>query len=162
MDKCALVQPITQLIECCPVNGGLFNELKGGDEKKFQFLRRLLQDVATLLLTASAFTMFTEFRIVLCSCPNQATAKALADKLLRARLVGCVNITAQSTSMYWWEDHIHSEEEVMLMMKTTTAHVDALFAAIQKAHPYEVPEIIAIPIAEGSSDYLRWLTKVTH
>lgn len=104
--------------------------------------------------------MSTSFRIVLCSCPNQATAKALADKLLRARLVGCVNIAAQSTSMYWWDDHIHSEEEVMLTMKTTEAQIAALFDAIQQAHPYEVPEIIAVPISAGSDSYLRWLTKV--
>jgi periplasmic divalent cation tolerance protein len=105
--------------------------------------------------------MSTSFRIVLCSCPNLATAKALADKLLRARLVGCVNIGAQSTSMYWWEDHIHSEEEVMLTMKTTAAQIGSLFDAIQQAHPYEVPEIIAVPISEGSDSYLSWLTKVT-
>lgn len=104
--------------------------------------------------------MSTSFRIVLCSCPSQAIAKALADKLLRAKLVGCVNIGAQSTSMYWWDDHIHSDEEVMLTMKTTEAQIAPLFEAIQKAHPYEVPEIIAVPISEGSEGYLRWLTKV--
>lgn len=105
--------------------------------------------------------MSTSFRIVLCSCPNLATAKALADKLLRARLVGCVNIGAQSTSMYWWEDHIHSEEEVLLTMKTTESQISALFEAIQQAHPYEVPEMIALPISEGSANYLSWLAKVT-
>lgn len=103
----------------------------------------------------------SEFRLVLCSCPDKNTAKALAEKALRAKLAACVNISAPSTSMYWWENHIHSDEEVTLAIKTTEGHIVSLFALVQEAHPYEVPELIAIPISEGSSAYLAWLEKVT-
>lgn len=105
--------------------------------------------------------MSTEFRFVLCSCPDKHVAKAIADKVLRARLAACVNISAASTSMYWWDDHIHAEEEVTMQIKTTSASLNALFDLIQTAHPYDVPELIALPITEGSQSYLAWLTQVT-
>lgn len=106
-------------------------------------------------------TIAGHYRLVLCSCPSVAVAKALADKVLRARLVACVNIGPQSTSMYWWQDHLHSEEEVVLSMKTTAAQMPALTTAITEAHPYEVPEIIALPIIAGHEPYLSWLDQVT-
>lgn len=105
--------------------------------------------------------MQTDYRLVLCSCPDKHVAKAIADKVLRARLAACVNISAASTSMYWWDDHIHAEEEVVMQIKTTQQAVTALFDLIQTAHPYDVPELIALPITEGSQNYLAWLEQVT-
>lgn len=105
--------------------------------------------------------MNSEHRLVICSCPDKLVAKALADKILRARTAACVNISAPSTSMYWWDDHIHAEEEVLLQIKTTAVQLDALFELIHTAHPYEVPEIIALTITSGSDDYLAWIKQVT-
>ena len=105
--------------------------------------------------------MQSEFRVVICSCPDKHVAKALADKVLRARLAACVNISAACTSMYWWDDHIHAEEEVLMHIKTTTDAIASLFDLIQTAHPYDVPELIAVPISEGSADYLAWMKQVT-
>ncbi|MBY6064319.1 divalent-cation tolerance protein CutA [Pseudidiomarina sediminum] len=105
--------------------------------------------------------MATDYSLVFCSCPDKNTAKAIAEKVLRARLAACVNISAPSTSLYWWDDHIHSDEEVMLTIKTQTTHLDALFESVQSAHPYEVAELIASPITKGSDAYLNWLKEVT-
>ena len=105
--------------------------------------------------------MSNDFQMVLCSCPDKGTAKAIAEKLLRARLAACVNISSPTTSMYWWDDHIHSDEEVMLAIKTTTNQLETLFAMVQEAHPYEVAELIALPIQAGSEAYLNWIREVT-
>ncbi|KFZ30506.1 hypothetical protein IDSA_08165 [Pseudidiomarina salinarum] len=104
--------------------------------------------------------MSTDFRIVFCSCPDRGTAKALAEKVLRQRLAGCVNIGATSTSMYWWDDHLHSDDEVVLTIKTTTGQLPELFSALQQAHPYDVPELLAVPVSEGGNEYLDWLAQV--
>ncbi|WP_417666226.1 divalent-cation tolerance protein CutA [Pseudidiomarina sp.] len=105
--------------------------------------------------------MSSEHRLVICSCPDKHVAKAIADKVLRARRAACVNISAPSTSMYWWDDHIHADEEVLLQIKTTASELDELFKLIQTAHPYDVPELIAVPITEGSAEYLGWIKQVT-
>ncbi|MDX1706389.1 divalent-cation tolerance protein CutA [Pseudidiomarina sp.] len=104
--------------------------------------------------------MSTEFRIVFCSCPDRSSAKALAERVLRQRLAGCVNIGATSTSMYWWDDHLHSDDEVILTIKTSTSQLQELLSTLQQAHPYDVPELLAVPVAEGSDDYLKWLGQV--
>ncbi|CAB0151789.1 Divalent-cation tolerance protein CutA [Pseudidiomarina piscicola] len=106
--------------------------------------------------------MTTAFHVVLCSCPDKGTAKAIAEKVLRAGLAACVNIGAPSTSIYWWDDHLHSDEEVMLAIKTSQSHLDDLFAMVEAAHPYDVAELIALPITAGSEAYLQWLKEVTN
>ncbi len=62
--------------------------------------------------------------------------------------------------MYWWEGSIHADEEVLLQMKTTTAAIEPLFALVQQAHPYDVPELLAVPVSDGSASYLDWVTQV--
>ncbi|MDN7125053.1 divalent-cation tolerance protein CutA [Pseudidiomarina terrestris] len=104
--------------------------------------------------------MTTSFQVVLCSCPDKGTAKAIAEKVLRARLAACVNIGAPSTSIYWWDDHLHSDEEVMLAIKTSQQHLEALIAMVEAAHPYDVAELIALPVTAGSEAYLSWLKEV--
>lgn len=105
--------------------------------------------------------MSASYHLVFCSCPDKNTAKAIAEKVLRARLAACVNIGAPSTSMYWWDDHLHSDEEVILNIKTTTSQLESLFEMVKAAHPYDVAELIAVPIQAGSEGYLQWLTEVT-
>lgn len=104
--------------------------------------------------------MSTDFRIVFCSCPDRSSAKALAERVLRQRLAGCVNIGATSTSMYWWDDHLHSDDEVILTIKTSLSQLPELLTTLQQAHPYDVPELLAVPVAEGSEEYLKWLGQV--
>jgi periplasmic divalent cation tolerance protein len=96
-------------------------------------------------------------RIVLCTCPDGDTAERLADGMLAARLAACVNILPAVRSLYYWQGQLESAEEIQLLIKTTAQALPRLEQYIQQQHPYEVPEIIAIPVVAGSPAYLQWL-----
>jgi periplasmic divalent cation tolerance protein len=98
-----------------------------------------------------------EFLIVLCTCPNPEVAEKLARTLVEKELSACVNIIPSLTSIYRWQGEICQEQEVLLIIKTVKHLFPELEETIKRKHPYEVPEIIAIPVAEGSEAYLSWL-----
>lgn len=89
--------------------------------------------------------------------PDDASAKTLAQTLIEQKLAACVNIMSPCQSIYNWQGAIEQASEVPLMIKTDTVHYDALEAAIIKAHPYELPEIISININGGLPRYLQWV-----
>jgi periplasmic divalent cation tolerance protein len=93
--------------------------------------------------------------LVLCTAPP-AESSHIARALLEGRLAACVNRCAV-TSMYWWEGAIEDEEEVLLIIKTAMRLFDAVERTIREVHPYEIPEIIAVPIGAGSGDYCDWV-----
>ncbi|GHD65560.1 divalent-cation tolerance protein CutA [Jeongeupia chitinilytica] len=95
--------------------------------------------------------------VVICNCPDAATADRLATGLLEARLAACVNRLAPVQSIYRWEGRIETAEEVPLLAKTTLAAFPALQLWLAERHPYEVPEIIALPVTAGLPAYLDWL-----
>jgi len=95
--------------------------------------------------------------LVLTNLPDAASAEALATTLVSERLAACVNLLAPCRSVYRWQGEIESAQEVPLLIKTTAARYAALEAAIRAGHPYELPEIIAVPIAHGLSEYLSWV-----
>lgn len=95
--------------------------------------------------------------LVLCNCPDAATADALAAALVEARLAACVNVLAPCRSVYRWQGAVERAEEVPLLIKTTAAAYPALESALRAAHPYDVPEIVAVPMVRGLPDYLAWL-----
>lgn len=95
--------------------------------------------------------------IVLTNMPDEASAYALAATLVEQRLAACVNIHAPCRSVYRWQGMIEDAEEVPMLIKTTRSRVAALQAAILAAHPYELPEIIAVPIESGLPAYLHWV-----
>lgn len=99
--------------------------------------------------------------LVLTSLPDAATAQALATTLVSGRLAACVNVLAPCSSVYRWQGAIENAHEVPLLIKTTAARYADLEAAIRAAHPYELPEIIAVPIARGLPDYLSWVVTET-
>lgn len=99
--------------------------------------------------------------LVLTNLPDEATAQALATALVSERLAACVNILAPCRSIYRWRGEIESTPEVPLLIKSTTARYAALEAAIRARHPYELPEIVAVPIAHGLPEYLAWLITET-
>ena len=99
--------------------------------------------------------------LVLTNLPDDASAQALATALVSERLAACVNILAPCRSTYRWQNAIENEQEVPLLIKTTAARYPALESAIRASHPYELPEIIAVPIAHGLPDYLAWLVTET-
>jgi periplasmic divalent cation tolerance protein len=97
------------------------------------------------------------FCIVLVTAPDEAVAQKLARTVLEQKLAACVNVIPGMISFFWWQNKIDEQAEVLLVIKTMQAKVSALMAAVKQAHPYEVPEIISLPIVEGSEDYLRWV-----
>lgn len=101
-------------------------------------------------------------RVVLCTCPPDA-AKDLAHKLVEEQLVACVNIVPGLTSVYRWEGKVCEDGESLLVMKTRASLMERLTARILELHPYDVPEVIGLPLAagEGNPAYLEWLLEMT-
>jgi periplasmic divalent cation tolerance protein len=99
--------------------------------------------------------------LVLTNLPDEASAHALASTLVGENLAACVNILAPCRSVYRWQGGIESATEVPLLIKTTTARYPALEAAIRAAHPYELPEIIGLPVERGLPEYLSWVAGET-
>ena len=99
--------------------------------------------------------------LVLTNLPDAASADALAAALIEARLAACVNILAPCRSVYRWNGAVEQASEVPMLIKTTDDRYAALEAAIRTQHPYELPEIIALPITRGLPDYLAWVDTET-
>jgi len=102
-----------------------------------------------------------DHRLLFCTCPDQETALGLAERLVEERLAACASLVPGILSVYRWEDRVQQDAEVLMTIKTTRQTLDRLVERIRELHPYEVPEIIAIPITEGSADYLNWVTTCT-
>lgn len=100
-----------------------------------------------------------KYQLVFCSCPNQETALALANEVIESKLAACVNIIPEMTSVYTWENKKETSKEVLLMIKTTESAYAILEAVLTAAHPYECPEVIAIPIEQGFKGYLQWISE---
>lgn len=99
--------------------------------------------------------------LVLTNLPDDASARTLAGYLVEARLAACVNILAPCHSVYRWEGKTETASEVPLLIKTTAARYAELQAAIRQRHPYELPEIIAVPLQHGLPAYLDWVVTET-
>lgn len=99
--------------------------------------------------------------LVLTNLPDAVSAQALAAALVEERLAACVNILAPCRSVYRWQGKVEDASEVPLLIKTTADRYPALEAAVRARHPYELPEIVAVPIAHGLPDYLRWVESET-
>ena len=99
--------------------------------------------------------------LVLTNLPDRPAAEALAEELVAARLAACVNILAPCRSVYRWQGAIESAAEVPLLIKTSEERFPALAAAIRRRHPYELPEVIALPIVDGLPEYLAWVAGET-
>ena len=101
--------------------------------------------------------MATAYRVVLVAVPTGGKAQSMADSLVESRLAACVNVVPGVVSIYRWKGRVHRDEESLLVIKTTTARFQPLARWIKAHHPYETPEIISLPIAAGSREYLSWL-----
>jgi len=97
--------------------------------------------------------------LVLSTCPGSISAKKIAQDLVTEKLAACVNIIPGIQSYFSWVGKVDTANEHMLIIKTTLDAYDALEKRIQKIHPHELPEIIAVPIEAGSAAYLDWITK---
>ena len=99
--------------------------------------------------------------LVFTNLPDRASAERLADLLLEQRLAACVNILAPCRSVYRWKGAVQHDDEHPLLIKTSAERYGALEQALSQGHPYELPEIIAVPIEQGLPAYLDWVAAET-
>src|SRR5262245_43348403 len=97
-----------------------------------------------------------EFVTVLVTGPNRSAARKLARAALKAKLIACANLIPQIESHYWWQEKIEHGTEVLLLLKTTANHVQALEKLILSLHPYDTPEFLVLKINHGNKRYLGW------
>jgi periplasmic divalent cation tolerance protein len=102
----------------------------------------------------------SEAIVVLVTCGSEEQAANIANSLIEERLAACVNIISPIRSIYRWEGKIWDEKEWMLIMKTQKKKFEDLEKKVKSLHSYSVPEIIALPIVEGSPSYLKWLEEM--
>lgn len=95
--------------------------------------------------------------LCLCTCPDAESAARLAEALVDERLAACVNRLPGVLSSYRWQGELRTDGEELLLIKTTTARFEALQARLLALHPYELPELIALPIEQGLAAYLDWV-----
>jgi periplasmic divalent cation tolerance protein len=102
-----------------------------------------------------------ETLLVVTNLPSREAAQTLAERLVEARVAACVNMLAPCTSVYRWKGETQRDEEHPMLIKTTRERYAALEAEIRKHHPYELPEIIAVPVVAGLAGYLDWVDSET-
>jgi periplasmic divalent cation tolerance protein len=102
-----------------------------------------------------------QFIVVYVTTPTKEVGEEIAQKLVENKLAACIHLLPGLTSIYYWEGQVHNDAEVLLTIKTEGKCFKALSETVQEIHPYEVPEIIAVPVTTGSKRYLDWITEVT-
>jgi periplasmic divalent cation tolerance protein len=100
--------------------------------------------------------------VILSACADTQEAERIAQALVSDRLAACVQIVPKIRSVYRWQGKVESTEEHLLLIKTTRERFEAVQAKIIELHSYEVPEVIALGIADGSGKYLEWLEAMVH
>ncbi|MBI3902261.1 MAG: divalent-cation tolerance protein CutA [Nitrosomonadales bacterium] len=105
--------------------------------------------------------MNEEVLLVLTNLPDRATAQRVATALVEARAAACVTMLAECVSVYRWQGKIETASEVPLLIKTTRAAYPLLETTLRAHHPYELPEIVAVPVSAGLPAYLQWVAQQT-
>lgn len=98
------------------------------------------------------------YGVILVTAPSQQEAEMIAETLIGAKLAACVTILPVQ-SVYTWQGEVHNDQEWQLLIKSELSRFDELETKIRQIHPYEVPEIIAVPIVAGSQPYLTWISQ---
>ena len=99
--------------------------------------------------------------LVLCTCPSEGVANLLASQLVDQRLAACVNVIPAIQSIYCWQQKVEQSEECQLRIKSRRELFERLRPFLREHHPYEVPEILALPVLLADADYLNWIQDVT-
>jgi periplasmic divalent cation tolerance protein len=99
--------------------------------------------------------------LVITNLPDRPAAEKMARELVERRLAACVNLLAPCHSVYHWQGAVETADEVPVFIKTTSARYPELEQAILESHPYELPEIIAVPVTQGLGAYLDWVVEQT-
>lgn len=103
----------------------------------------------------------TKYLLVMTTVPDSEVGQIIAEKIIDERLAACVTLQAPAQSLYWWQGKISQNLENTLIIKTKKEVYTALEEKIRQIHPYDVPEIIALPIFSGNPDYLDWIENET-
>ncbi len=103
----------------------------------------------------------TQLVVMFSACNDEAKAKLIAHQLIEQRLAGCVNVVPGMTSVYRWNDQVQEAREFLLIIKSQRDHVPSIRQALHELSGYEVPELVAAEIIDGSAPYLDWLTAET-
>jgi len=103
----------------------------------------------------------SEFIVVLVTCGSEEEALKIAHSLVEERVAACVNLVSPVRSIYRWEGKIWDEKEWILIIKTQKERFEELEKRVKSLHSYSVPEIVGLPIVEGSASYLKWLEEMT-
>lgn len=114
------------------------------------------------ILAAAPAVIMTDKIIVLTTWPDLEGAKNLSGKLVESSLAACVNVLPPMISIYQWQGELVQGDEHLLIIKTRAALYDRVETAILEQHPYELPEIIAVPVSTGLPGYLGWINEATH
>ena len=101
--------------------------------------------------------IMSEYAIVLITTPDEEMAAKIAKSLVKNQLAACVSIIPQVRSIYRWEGEICDDNEVQLIVKTVTEVFDQVQRVVKDIHSYDIPEIMLLPIENGSEDYLQWI-----
>ncbi len=104
-----------------------------------------------------AKSMGDQVLVALTTCPDEASAAAVATALVQERLATCVNRISGVRSTYFWDGRLQDEAEILLIIKTTAGRLDELQTRLGALHPYELPELVAIPVTGGNERYLDWV-----
>jgi len=105
--------------------------------------------------------MSADVLIALCTCPDAAVGGRIAEALVGEGLAACVNTLPGITSVYLWKGEVQRDAEVLLLIKTTQARLPELTGRVRQLHPYELPEVIAVPVSGGLPDYIQWVISCT-
>jgi periplasmic divalent cation tolerance protein len=95
--------------------------------------------------------------VVLSTCASPEEAGRLAQSLVEQRLAACVNVIPGISSHYWWQGKLETAQECLLLVKSSRERFEQLRTAIEQAHSYEIPEVIALPVVDGALNYLNWI-----
>ena len=103
--------------------------------------------------------MADEVLLIMSTFPDAQTARRVARQIVEERLAACANVLPSIKSIYRWQGKVEESEESLVLIKTTVDRFAAMQTTLRRLHPYEVPEIVALPIDRGLPDYLRWVVE---
>jgi periplasmic divalent cation tolerance protein len=103
----------------------------------------------------------TDYGVVFMTASSHGEAENIAESLVSQKLAACVNILPNIKSFYWWKNKLCKDDELFLIAKIKNSNFKELEKAVKEIHSYDVPEVILLPIEEGSNTYLQWIEKVT-
>jgi periplasmic divalent cation tolerance protein len=101
--------------------------------------------------------MSADILVGLVTTPDRATAEQIADKLVNEQLIACANLAAEVTSIYRWQGAVERAAEILIIMKTTAAQAEQVVARVRELHPYDVPEVLFLPVTIGYDAYMQWV-----